>query len=1677
MTADNADPKDSSNGAPSSEEPATKASGPPEESGDPKDSPGAEASSTAAADAEQSEGISEDPPSSEAPEATAPQAEPEETPKEEAPSEEPVQEESPKEGGRSEKDPVTDPIKELVLVKLAQQLASEIPPDSLSDEARQDLQWRFATKLTSLLEGPAKASLTEWVGGAQQVQATLCEELNQASSDKIFSWSEQGLTVEDAQLEELDDGEEIVDLEEAPLPSDPEPLVTLEAVPQVKIKAKLVEAPAPEAPTPETPVSEAIAAPRKVLKAKLVRRLSDPVPQKPAATPPAPSKAPPQKRVKARPVARASSAAADQGADKNQFLETSNIRWGLVLGALLLVGGSIPLALKLLQSENDVLKFVTFVLTTLGLLGLAEACVRWLKIKLTGQSLGGAYLFLVPLNLLAADALSISLPISGVLGIVLSLGMLRAIPLLELRSLPLVVGGAMLSLAQLGPGSFQPEDAFLWTLPIALIFALSLALEGQRIRRGEGDESLGGFFLSLAIPSFPYLLLIGRGLASNPESTLIALPTFFAGFGLMQCGQAFIHRFPEDRRQVLGSGLLIFGEILTLIGLFSSFKNPNAMLLMGVVGLASALLSYRREPRGRFLGAALISGTLAASAGIALSQGWPDLLHGGRLWFLYHSPIAWAYGLISLVLSKRKAEQATLLHILAAMLTLAFASQLEEPGSFLCISGLIFGATVVISRQEHYSFASAAFVGLGSLALVYEYDHRKLQELCVAAASLALAFRVLMIPALRFKATEGLYKGFTTFSAIFGLWALCASPLNGPGSMLCLSSAILTASAFVGLCQHRNAFDAMFITATLALFALSIPAYEGNAIRAFLHPHAGLTLGITTSILSILACGLARWREDLKTSLTLPMSGAANLIALFSVCLQMVLDIQSNRGPGAELHYAPAAAVLSALTMLALSVQVRSKILSFLGGGQVIAAFALASTILDLHDTPAFPLYALALAFFFAEAPRILARLGVSEDDLEPHRVSWPILAFLATLPVDLAFLITVLEQLRGYELSFENLTVALSLGGLTLLFGLRTQESKKGFWGVFASLHLFLTVAAFLFTLPLDLHPRLAFLAAVLPSMVLGLSFLPQADEESDSWKAVLQVSLRQVSTFLGAAFLPIAFLIFVGGQSPTSINTGAALGCLALGSYFSRLTLSGKVYNFYCAYSAYSLCLAFAFVALAPNRPAALALGLASIGALVQALSLTFQKSAEQLLEELSKPVDISLLVALPISIILILSAPLHTVTPVTLILLGVAGIAGRRAPLIALGLLAASLAAFRGVALVYDGQGNDAEEVLGLSFISVTLSYLMALAARMLRGRDENWELRGKILGAGALIHAFLATLTIFGLSFFILDGQPGPGAVGFGGGLFMIVALFAYWIYEAYQRDSELLVYFGQITLALIFLFVRACQPELFQTGLFKRFWPLIIVFISFLSVFLSSALDRLEKDIFGRATRRAGLALPIFALLGTHFFVNVGVSALTFFMAAGLYAWVSVQRKSLMLSVTASWLFCVGLIDFIVYGQVSFDFYPYLFAMPVSLTFFATSVLVRDKYPKEAKLLKDIGALTLFAVLAWSLFADEQGRVLESVLLAVLSILGLIVGIRLKERSLMILGTLFVLLDLITNIYWIGKEQAWVWWVSVMALGVAVILLFSYFERLQALLDKNDDPPSPAPVAEEETQEG
>ncbi len=69
-------------------------------------------------------------------------------------------------------------------------------------------------------------------------------------------------------------------------------------------------------------------------------------------------------------------------------------------------------------------------------------------------------------------------------------------------------------------------------------------------------------------------------------------------------------------------------------------------------------------------------------------------------------------------------------------------------------------------------------------------------------------------------------------------------------------------------------------------------------------------------------------------------------------------------------------------------------------------------------------------------------------------------------------------------------------------------------------------------------------------------------------------------------------------------------------------------------------------------------------------------------------------------------------------------------------------------------------------------------------------------------------------------------------------------------------------------------------------------------------------------------------------------------------------------------------------------------------------------------------------------------------------LMLLSLCGVFTGLLLRIRSFLLLGIVFLLLDLVAMIWYaaVDLEQTWLWYVCLIALGAGIIALFALFEK-------------------------
>src|ERR1044072_8328584 len=94
----------------------------------------------------------------------------------------------------------------------------------------------------------------------------------------------------------------------------------------------------------------------------------------------------------------------------NSFMEESNIRWGEIIGGLLIIGCSTALVVSLWAqiSQIPVLKFLIFTTVTAVLFGIGLYTEHRWKLPTTSRGILTIATLLVPLNFLAIAAVSAS---------------------------------------------------------------------------------------------------------------------------------------------------------------------------------------------------------------------------------------------------------------------------------------------------------------------------------------------------------------------------------------------------------------------------------------------------------------------------------------------------------------------------------------------------------------------------------------------------------------------------------------------------------------------------------------------------------------------------------------------------------------------------------------------------------------------------------------------------------------------------------------------------------------------------------------------------------------------------------------------------------------------------------------------------------------------------------------------------------------------------------------------------------------------------------------------------------------------------------------------------------------------------------------------------------------------
>ncbi|HEX5965966.1 MAG TPA: hypothetical protein VFY51_08540, partial [Pyrinomonadaceae bacterium] len=316
----------------------------------------------------------------------------------------------------------------------------------------------------------------------------------------------------------------------------------------------------------------------------------------------------------------------------NSFMEESNIRWGEIVGGLLIIGCSTALVVSLWAqiSEIPVFRFLIFTTVTAVLFGIGLYTEHRWKLPTTSRGILTIATLLVPLNFLAIAAVSAS-NTSGALVIVSELAAPAIFLCLVYFAGRVITPGCahVLSAGVLGSSigqllvrHFASAESgpvllvFLGAVPVTFyLVTVGLALRVVLSDREIDESETTTVFTVLGAMSFaallPFGLLLYKGGPIGLTMMYLAPLVTLWGLPMLATGTILWRRINNKElvfARTTGTALGIVGVMIVLAGMILAWPNPASIVPAAMLNFAifTALAVFLELPVAHLLAASCL---------------------------------------------------------------------------------------------------------------------------------------------------------------------------------------------------------------------------------------------------------------------------------------------------------------------------------------------------------------------------------------------------------------------------------------------------------------------------------------------------------------------------------------------------------------------------------------------------------------------------------------------------------------------------------------------------------------------------------------------------------------------------------------------------------------------------------------------------------------------------------------------------------------------------------------------------------------------------------------------------------------------------------------------------------------------------------------------------------------
>ena len=272
----------------------------------------------------------------------------------------------------------------------------------------------------------------------------------------------------------------------------------------------------------------------------------------------------------------------------------------------------------------------------------------------------------------------------------------------------------------------------------------------------------------------------------------------------------------------------------------------------------------------------------------------------------------------------------------------------------------------------------------------------------------------------------------------------------------------------------------------------------------------------------------------------------------------------------------------------------------------------------------------------------------------------------------------------------------------------------------------------------------------------------------------------------------------------------------------------------------------------------------------------------------------------------------------------------------------------------------------------------------------------------------------------------------------------------------DKKRMIYVYVAEGLLALLLMHIRLSMAWLFS-GFFEKYWTIFVVLLSFISVGLSEVLRRRNLITLSTPIERTGVFLPLLPVLG-FWFVNSRVDYSIILFAIGvLYGVLSLMRRSFGFGLLAA-LAGNGGFWYVLHRTDNFGLlqHPQVWFIPFALSVLIATHLNRERFDEnQMTTIRYISLMMVYVSSTADIFINgvAQSPWLPLVLM-ILSVAGVMCGIIFRIRAFLFLGTAFLIIAMVTMIYYASANLGWtwLWWVAGIFIGGVIIFTFALFEK-------------------------